>query len=250
LRENAHSAKWVIDLSGTPVCHQGYTLFSSRRVYIEVWLMLFVQHFLFLENDMSFPSFFDQIPTITLRDPLAKFLGAVDDGFIRYSYPEVVKLTGHSCPTVAGAYLMTLKGLKQIYGDEVPERGAIQVEFRDSQQNGVTGVIANVVSFITGATTDNGFKGLGGNYDRRDLLFFEQPIDGVMRFQRLDTGAQATVNYNSGVVPASPEMMPALQQAMAPSASTQQKAQFAGIWQDRVRRIFESIDNPSLVVVA
>ncbi|NLY64247.1 MAG: hypothetical protein GX070_04730 [Alcaligenaceae bacterium] len=58
---------------------------------------------------MSFPSFFDQAPTISLRDPLAGFLGAAHNGVIQYTYTDVVKLAGHSCPTVAGAYLMTFK---------------------------------------------------------------------------------------------------------------------------------------------
>lgn len=198
---------------------------------------------------MSFPSFFAGLPTITLRDPLAQFLGAADNGVIHYSYPEVVKLAGHSCPTVAGAYLMTLKALQKLYGTELPERGAIRVEFRDSQQSGVTGVMANVVAFITGATTDNGFKGLGGQFDRRNLLFFEAPIDSTLRLRRLDTGAQASADFNSSVVPGVPGMMPALQLAISPTATEEHKRRFAQLWQDRVRRIFESADDPALVVL-
>ena len=199
---------------------------------------------------MSFPPFFDTTPTITLRDPLAQFLGAASDGVIRYSYPEIVKLAGHSCPTVAGAYLMTIKALQTLYGNELPERGAIRVEFRDGQQDGVTGVMANVAAFITGATTDNGFKGLGGRFDRRNLLFFNAPIDGTIRFQRLDTGAQATASFNAGAVPASPQMMPALHKALDAGASEEQKRQFAQMWQDRVRRIFDQADVLGLVTVA
>lgn len=90
---------------------------------------------------MSFPTFFDQVPTISLRDPLAEFLGAASDGIIEYTYTDIVKLAGHSCPTVAGAYLMTIKALQKLYGNALPERGAIKVEFSDSQLNGVTGII-------------------------------------------------------------------------------------------------------------
>ncbi|MGP1615771.1 MAG: hypothetical protein ACTS5Y_12055, partial [Pollutimonas bauzanensis] len=64
---------------------------------------------------MSHPSFFDTAARITMYDPLAELLGAADKGLIEYSYTEVVKLAGHSCPTVAGAYLMTLRALKHLY---------------------------------------------------------------------------------------------------------------------------------------
>ncbi|MBK1781356.1 hypothetical protein JHL22_09005 [Advenella sp. WQ 585] len=197
---------------------------------------------------MSFPSFFNQVPTISLRDPLAEFLGAASDGVIEYTYPDIVKLAGHSCPTVAGAYLMTLKALQKLYGTELPERGAIKVAFSDSQLNGVTGVIANVVSFITGATTDNGFKGLKGQFDRRNLLDFNVPHEGTIKFQRLDTSAQVTVSFNSAVVPASPELMPALFNCLAPSATPEQRQQFALQWQDRVKRILKNADHPELIV--
>ncbi|GAA4415758.1 hypothetical protein GCM10011450_13340 [Advenella faeciporci] len=197
---------------------------------------------------MSFPTFFDQVPTISLRDPLAEFLGAASDGIIEYTYTDIVKLAGHSCPTVAGAYLMTIKALQKLYGNALPERGAIKVEFSDSQLNGVTGVIANVVSFITGATTDNGFKGLKGQFDRRNLLVFNAPHEGAIKFQRIDTGASVTVSFNSAVVPASPELMPALFNSLTPSASPEQRQQFARQWQDRVKRIFENADHPELIV--
>ncbi|MGP1615772.1 MAG: hypothetical protein ACTS5Y_12060, partial [Pollutimonas bauzanensis] len=88
-----------------------------------------------------------------------------------------------------------------LYGDGIAQRGDIKVEFRDDQLDGVTGVIANVVGLITGATVDNGFKGLAGKYDRRNLMSFNAPIEGEIRYQRLDTGAQATVSFNASVVP-------------------------------------------------
>lgn len=64
---------------------------------------------------MSFPAFFAAAPTLTVRDPLAQFLGATADGAITYGYADAVKLAGHSCPTVAGAYLMVLQGLAELY---------------------------------------------------------------------------------------------------------------------------------------
>lgn len=55
---------------------------------------------------MAYPAFFDQIPSLTLSDPLAALLGAADDGVIEFRYVDAVKLAGHSCPTVAGAWLI------------------------------------------------------------------------------------------------------------------------------------------------
>ncbi|HWK71671.1 MAG TPA: FmdE family protein [Burkholderiaceae bacterium] len=196
---------------------------------------------------MNHPGFFDTAPTIRLQDPLSRLLGAASEGIIDYSYTDIVKLAGHSCPTVAGAYLMTRRALKQLYGDELPQRGSIKVQFRDDQLNGVTGVIANIVSFITGATADNGFKGLGGQYDRRKLLSFNAPIDGEIQFQRIDTGRSVAVNFHAQVVPGSPEAMPTLKKILEGQASDEQQRIFAQDWQDRVRRILENADHPELV---
>ncbi|HZF69530.1 MAG TPA: hypothetical protein VEZ39_01595, partial [Sulfuricurvum sp.] len=69
---------------------------------------------------MSTPLFFQSVSTITMYDPLSEVLGASNDGMITYGYSDIVKLAGHSCPTVAGAYLMLHKGLKALYEDQSP----------------------------------------------------------------------------------------------------------------------------------
>ena len=79
---------------------------------------------------MIYPQFFNKIPTIKLQDDLASFLGAFEDGVIEFSYLDIVKSAGHSCPTVLGAYLMTLEGLEALYENEIPKRGEIIVEFK------------------------------------------------------------------------------------------------------------------------
>src|SRR5690606_22191316 len=127
---------------------------------------------------MAFPAFFAQAPRIALHDPLAQLLGASDDGLIEYGYEDAVRLAGHSCPTVAGAWLMTVRALRALYPDAPPQRGDIEATFADSATSGVTGVIANVVSLVTGATTDTGFKGLAGQHDRRNPLHFQGHIPG------------------------------------------------------------------------
>lgn len=198
----------------------------------------------------SFPAFFDAVPGIVLRDPLAEFLGAAEGGLIEYRYADAVKLAGHSCPTVAGAYLLTCRVLRALYGAAVPERGGIRVDFRDAQANGVTGVIAGVVGLLTGAAGSGGFKGLAGNFARRDLLAFDADLAGEIRFTRLDTGAGVTATLSLAGVPADPRMGGLLQQLLAGEGNAEIAQAFAALWQDRVRRILtEHFDDPALVLV-
>ncbi|RLD52004.1 MAG: hypothetical protein DRI94_04445, partial [Bacteroidetes bacterium] len=63
---------------------------------------------------MKYPEFFKQVKTIKLKDELSEFLGTFDNGIIEYTYPEIVKAAGHSCPTVAGAYMMCAKALEKL----------------------------------------------------------------------------------------------------------------------------------------
>lgn len=198
---------------------------------------------------MSHPAFFETSPTISLYDPLAELLGAADDGVLHYNYTDVVKLAGHSCPTVVGAYLMTVKALRALYPDSLPERGNILVEFSESATEGVTGVIANVVSLLTGATVDTGFKGLAGDYDRRNLMAFNADIAGEIAFTRRDTDACVAVSYSAREVSPAPMTMPLLQKILAGQATPEQRVSFVEAWQDRVRRILESIDMPGLITV-
>ena len=100
---------------------------------------------------MNYPTFFDTIETIKLQDPLAQTLGAFYDGIYEITYMDVVKSAGHSCPTVTGAYLMTQAALKELFLHDNAIRGTVKVEFKEDLEEGVAGVIANVVSHITGA---------------------------------------------------------------------------------------------------
>ncbi len=199
---------------------------------------------------MHYPDFFDTIPRLQMHDPLADFLGAAEGGCIEYAYLDAVKLAGHSCPTVASAYWLTCLALRALYGATLPERGGVQVTFRDSRVSGVTGVIANVVSLLTGATTDTGFKGLAGRFDRRDLLAFdaEQPLD--IRFTRKDSGAAVDAMARLRDVPADPQMASLMQRCLAGDASADEARRFRVLWQDRVRRVLlEHATDPDIFVI-
>jgi hypothetical protein len=197
---------------------------------------------------MSFPAFYDAVARITLHDPLAEFLGAADNGCIEYGYVDAVKLAGHSCPTVAGAYLMTLKALARLYPDSTPQRGGIRVEFGTSQSDGVSGVIAAVAGLLTGAAGEGGFKGIGGRFVRRDLLAFAARNDSEVHFTRLDSGVRVAVTYHPETVPASPELQGLMPKLLAGSASDTERAAFGRLWQMRVKRILiDHCDDPALV---
>ena len=199
---------------------------------------------------MNYPDFFDEVPTISLYDPLAEFLGATEGGILQYGYFDAVRLAGHSCPTVASAYWATYKALDFLYPDATPVRGDIRVEFRQDSASGVTGVIANVVSMLTGATSENGFKGLAGRFDRRRLLFFAVEMPGEMRFTRLDTNQAVHVAVNLQHVPGSPRVSELMAKCLENTATRDEVAEFRQLWQERVRRILlEYRDDPRVFVV-
>ncbi|MBI3444633.1 MAG: hypothetical protein HY055_04590 [Magnetospirillum sp.] len=197
---------------------------------------------------MSFPAFFADAPAITLKDPLAAFLGAPADGLITYRYEDAVRLAGHSCPTVAGVWLMTLRALRALWPDSMPERGAAQVLMADDQTDGVTGVMAAVAGLLTGAAGPGGFKGIAGRFCRADLLRFDSGTGAELALRRLDTGRMALAHYHPELVPADPEMRPRLQAVLAGSDDPEDHARFTLLWQERVKRILvDFADQPDLV---
>lgn len=200
---------------------------------------------------MNYPAFFDQAPGITLRDPLADFLGAAAGGLLEYRYIDAVRLAGHSCPTVAGAWLTARAALRALYGEEVPERGGVAVTLPAPADEGVTGVISQVLTLVTGAAAENGFHGIGGQFVRQDLLDFSSaPGAGAIRFTRTDTGAAVTVELDLSSVPPAPQARALMGAATHPDATAAQRAAFGAAWQDRVRRLLlEHADDPAVLRV-
>lgn len=201
---------------------------------------------------MTYPEFYNQVPRLRLRDPLAEFLGALDQGLTKFSYIEAVKVAGHSCPTVACAYLMTVKALRRLYGEALPERGGVRVSFAAAQEDGVTGVIALVAGMLTGAAGSGGFKGMGGRFGRRDLLRFAVAgLGGEARFERLDTGAALDAALHLERVPADPALRPLLEKCVAGTATEEEAGRFRALWQGRVRAILvDHWDDPALLTLA
>ena len=200
---------------------------------------------------MSFPDFFAKAPEITLFDPLSAFLGAPEDGRITYRYEDAVRLAGHSCPTVAGAWLMSVKAMQALWPDGTPERGKVAVMLPDSQDEGVTGVIAAVAGLVTGAAGEGGFKGIAGRFTRAGLTAFDADIPATLGFRRTDSGAGVLAHYRPEVVSAEPAMREHLQRVLSGIGDEDDLAAFSRLWQDRVRRILtEHADDPSLVALS
>lgn len=191
---------------------------------------------------MNYPPFFETIESITLYDPLSDVLGAFEEGKITFSYVDVVKSAGHSCPTMAGAYLMIREGLKALYPNSLPERGAINVLFKEKQDEGTTGVVANAFSLITGATDTWGFKGLGGKYVRKDLMVFHADIPLQVRMLRLDTDAFVDIGYNPASIEIDPLMQPLMKKILTGVLNHEEKVTFGALWQARVAKILENFD--------
>jgi hypothetical protein len=200
---------------------------------------------------MNYPAFFDDAPHIRVRDPLADFLGAAEGGVLEYSYTDAVRLAGHSCPTVAGSWLLARAALMALYPDETPVRGGVAVSMPAPADEGVTGVMAQVFTLVTGAASDNGFHGIGGQFVRHGLLeYANAPGAGAIRCTRTDTGASVSVALDLSSVPPSPDARALMGAAMHPDATAAQRAAFGQAWQDRVRRLLlDHADDPAVVRV-
>lgn len=198
---------------------------------------------------MRYPTFFDAAPVIELYDPLSVFLGAVTDGVIEYRYTDVVRFAGHSCPTVACAFLMTRAGLNALYPNAVPRRGDVRVEVRAKASDGTAGVVAAVAGFITGAAQEGGFKGIGGRFKRRGLLEFGAAIGAEMRFTRTDNGEAVELEADAGVASPDPELGYLLSACVDGTAGAHDSERFRTLWQERVRALLlEHADDPACIV--
>jgi len=198
------------------------------------------------EKNMKYQSFFDDIKPIIVQDELAQFLGVNEDGILEISYLDIVKVAGHSCATVAGAYIMASEGLKELYRDELPKKGEIKVSLKRKAIENNTGVVGFVLSSITGASTDYGFGGLPtGKFNRRDTLIYNSNIDYDVVFTRLDTNESVGVNYYPGKA-VNPKQI--LMSAIGKNATQEDKKSFPIRFQEMVKDVFDNKDKVIEVV--
>lgn len=186
---------------------------------------------------MKYPNFFDQIPEVRVYDPLAGFLGAAEAGIIEYRYIDAVKLAGHSCPTVASAFWMTRLALKALYGEELPSRGGVRVEFSEPRDIGVTGVMAMVVQLLTGAAAEDGFKGISGIFFRNELMRFGVAGDFQIRIIHRESLQHVDVSVDLSRIPFSRDLRQLMLRSLSGDADKDEALIFAHQWQDRVKRL-------------
>jgi len=66
------------------------------------------------------PDYLDQVPALQLLDPLGALLtGNPDPRPVSYRFADAVKLSGHCCPTVAGAWTLLLAALGRLWQGRV-----------------------------------------------------------------------------------------------------------------------------------
>ncbi|MHB1389886.1 MAG: hypothetical protein ACYCXF_01430 [Thermoleophilia bacterium] len=199
-----------------------------------------------MTQDGKFRDFMNQVRPIRMHEPLAAFLGAFgeDGDVLEYYYTETVKMAGHACPTVTGAYLCCQEALELLYqADEVPLRGGIAVTVYGEPDEGVYGVMSQVLGFITGAAPDTGFKGLGGRFVRRGLLKFEpekaEQAAVRFRFVRMDSGRAVLVRFMPWAIPGvngkaerTGELM---EKVLAGTATGAETGEFQDLWVEKIR---------------
>lgn len=181
---------------------------------------------------------FSDAPELILHDPLAEFLGA-GDGLLRYRFEDAVKLAGHACPTVAGAFLLVHGALQRLYAEgETPQRGGLRVSLHGAVDEGANGPLSQVITLLTGAAADNGFHGLAGRFVRHGLLDFT-PDDGALRctFTRVDNGRQVCLRYDASAIALDAEAARLMPQVVRGVADADATLRFRAAWRDRVTKI-------------
>jgi len=127
--------------------------------------------------------------------------------------------------------------------------GDISVDIAQGLEDDSTGVISNVISYITGATDKSGFKGLNGNFIRHSLMHFNQDIPAI-RFTRLDTQTSIDLLYDPSSIAVEPKQMQIMKKILAGNADIEEKKLFASLWQERVEKILiDNFDNGTILKI-
>lgn len=208
------------------------------------------------KSDTNFKrDFFNQVEPIKLIDPMAYTLGATNaEEVYVYYYTDIIEYSGHSCAAVAGAYKMTQLALNELYKDKTPERGAIRVTIKGAPDDNVNGPISQVISFITGAAGNTGFKGMKGKFSRYNLLEYDlnnKPTEDVLAeiiFERIDTKQKVCVSYKASAIPTNPEMTKLTPLIISGKASTEEIINFGDLWQEKVRIVLLETPNEAFII--
>ncbi|HUH57481.1 MAG TPA: hypothetical protein VL020_03075, partial [Pseudomonadales bacterium] len=87
-------------------------------------------------------------------------------------------------------------------------------------------------------------------FQRSGRLSFNSPIQGEVRFTRLDTGKKVEVATNLQPVTASPKIRELMPLCVSGQASEEQLKAFGQAWQQRVKKLLlEHADDPQVIVL-
>lgn len=207
------------------------------------------------EDRGPFRESLSSIEPIRMHEPLAVLLGATNDEreIINYTFTDVVKMSGHACPTVATAFVACKHALRNLYPEGPAERGSIKVSVHGEPDEGIHGVMSQVFSYVTGACPETGFKGLYGLHKRKDLLRFV-PTEGAtglrFDFSRTDTKDSCRVTINPSSLPALPpsgarRLDELMEKNVWQGATKEERIEFRDLWMQRVIAIAaEERDRP------
>lgn len=185
---------------------------------------------------MAAEPMFPDTPVLRFYDPLGEMLGA-GDGIYHYRFDDAVKLAGHACPTVAGAFVMTKRAVEWLYGNDLPRRGDLRITLHGAVDEGTNGPFSQILTLLTGAAADNGFNGLGRLEVRKGLLQFDlSGRGGPVRctFERLSNGSRVTLDYDPSAIPGGAGLSADLQALLAGGADAAVRARFRNGWRERV----------------
>jgi len=196
-------------------------------------------------------AYITKVPPIMMRDPFLELFGQIDAP-IPYTYEEAVKLSGHSCGAISGAWIMTRKALEILYPNEVPVRGQIKITAPGAEDEWIVGVFGEVIGYVTGAAPKTGFPGseFGKAYNRRNLMLYAEefshtpPATMAWLFERLDNGSRVAIQYDVRKVlpPATPERN-TMSAKMAQGMATPDEAKdWIAYWNARAAFVFDNAD--------
>ena len=180
---------------------------------------------------------------IELHDDLADFLGFTPK--LAYTLDDAGKFAGHLCPTVATAFEMARRALKELFGTATPQRGQVQVTVASQPDAFANGPLAQIIGYVTGAAGVTGFKGIAGRFNRQNLLHFDANATpfGSVTFTRVDTGASVRITAFGERIPGEPDMAPNMRAALAGDAAAAKR--FQASWARRVKAV---IDHPERIL--
>lgn len=207
------------------------------------------------EESVWTQAYITEVPPIMMMDPYFEIFGQAD-GAIPYYYEEAVKLAGHSCGAVTGAWTIARKALEVLYPDgEIPVRGQIAVDAPGAEDEWFVGVFGEVITFITGAAPHTGF--IGAEFAQTDQVFLRQnkmvydeeptkqmPPQREWIFTRLDTGLTVGVKFNLVVITPipTPGRVEMGKKMAAGEATPEEAADYIQYWNDRAMFVLEHAD--------